>query len=67
MFEWSGGKPDERWKLEVETDCFDLEEGMVVSVFMEQGGYETLAALSAEEAREVATALVKCADHIDHA
>lgn len=70
MKEWAGVCDGDPWKLEVETDCFTKDEPFVVSMFIVNGdpknGREIgLAALSAEQARDLATALFREADNVD--
>ncbi len=64
---WAGGG-DDPWRIELETDSFSKEEGLVVSLYVENvrgtKGREDesgLAALSPAEAREVAAELLRLA------
>lgn len=72
--EWSGVG----WKVGVEPDCFDAEDGLVVSLFVENAeqtlgiGFQeiretALAELSPMEARSIARVLTMCADYVERA
>jgi hypothetical protein len=63
-----------RWWVEIESDMWDYEkEGLVVSIWTENEDPEdddtrpvqTLVMASPQQAREMAAALVRCADHVE--
>lgn len=65
-----GGEPEDRFVVEVEADCFDIGDGLMVALAItnfegqaRQGG--GLAWLAPETARTIADALAKCADEVE--
>lgn len=66
---WSGIDPEGmEWKVEVETDMFHVSDPPVVAIWInntETMVMDSLAPLNATEARQMATALLGCADELD--
>lgn len=67
MAVWEGGEADDPWKIELESDAFDEDEGLVVSLWVENDGDRDagLARLSPADARGVAAELLALADHVE--
>jgi hypothetical protein len=69
--EWSGLQgTDDAWRVEAEYDVFDGARGYVVSLYVENARPTEkiecgLAELTAEDARELAAALLEEADTVD--
>jgi hypothetical protein len=70
--EWTGdGGDGMTWRLEIEPDCFDFDDPVVVSVWTENedgsGKSDGLAMLTPEMAREAAAVLLAAADSVEEA
>lgn len=69
--EWLGTDPEGMgWMVEVETDCFRVGDPPVVAVWVDNTEVDeprvhALAPLDAGEARQMAAALLRCADSLD--
>jgi hypothetical protein len=71
---WTGSSVEgDSWKVEVEVDCFNAEDGRCVSLWVEntpapddsdERPVQALVMASAEQAREMADVLLRCADAI---
>jgi hypothetical protein len=72
---WTGASVEgDSWKVEIEIDCFNAEDGRVVSVWVEnvpapddpdQRPVHGLVTASAQQAREMAVALTRCASSLE--
>lgn len=67
MDSWNGTCDGAPWEVEVDADCFAEGEPFVMSLSVDDSdeAAESLAALSAKQARELAVALIKWADVVD--
>ena len=63
---WTGVNDGDPWTLEVDTDCFNPDEGPGICVWV-SGTSLALAFLSPEQARGVARALMLCAEQTEEA